>query len=149
MIFRTFSAPFNNSGGPGATRFALLSACPWLSYSAPLALRSVYLIGAAVRLSHRRCDLSISSALRCAYLFGAAVRLSHRRCDLSISSALRCAYLVGAAVRLSHRRCDLSISSALRFAHLVGCDSPVSAGPLLDIRNTHCYVLCVCRRLWF
>jgi hypothetical protein len=24
---------------PGATRFALLSACPWLSYSAPLALR--------------------------------------------------------------------------------------------------------------
>ena len=24
---------------PGATRFALLSACPWLSYFAPLALR--------------------------------------------------------------------------------------------------------------
>ncbi len=26
---------------PGATRFALLSACPWLSYFAPLALRTL------------------------------------------------------------------------------------------------------------
>ncbi len=32
---------------PGATRFASLSACPWLSYFAPLALRHISRLGAA------------------------------------------------------------------------------------------------------
>ena len=41
MIFRTFSALSQFYCLPGATRFALLSACPWLSYSAPLALRTL------------------------------------------------------------------------------------------------------------
>jgi hypothetical protein len=40
MVFRTFSALQIFMGGPGATRLAPLSACPWLSYCAPLALRS-------------------------------------------------------------------------------------------------------------
>ena len=38
LIFRTFSACNINGACPGATHFASLRACPWLSYYAPLAL---------------------------------------------------------------------------------------------------------------
>jgi len=39
---------------PGATRFALLSACPWLPYFAPLALRPEPIFKAKTVLKYSR-----------------------------------------------------------------------------------------------